>query len=351
MAKGNVSLALSHTTSYWDHVEHIEKGKGSDEEEPSALALSDVSIEFAAGELTFIVGTVGSGKSALLQALVGELPVYSGSIHRQYNTIAYAPQNPWIMDGTVRENIILGITFDPKWYNEVVDACGLREDFSQLVAGDETIVGDRGVQCSGGQRARIGLARALYSNPDVLVADDPLSAVDSGVGRLMFDEAIQRLMVARGKCVILATHQHQYIGESRCVLMIKGRIECIGTYEECVELSGGHLTGQVTDTAVDNLGDDTGGVVSPPGKEQDRGNDDVETETAQKEGGIKEDGKEQNVQGAVRFDTYLNYARAMGSIWLAVFMLILFTATQACVLFCFAAMGKWAERPAENQVC
>ena len=163
------------------------------------------------GELTAVIGAVGSGKSALLQAMIKELPVSSGKIQRHYQSLSYAAQDPWIMDGTVRENILMGLELDPDWYQQVVTACGLRLDIQQLLHGDRTILGDRGVQCSGGQRARIGLARAIYRNTDVLVADDPLSAVDAKVGRQIYQEALQGLMVARGKCVILATHQHQFV--------------------------------------------------------------------------------------------------------------------------------------------
>jgi ATP-binding cassette subfamily C (CFTR/MRP) protein 4 len=170
-----------------------------------------------------------------LQALVEELPVSSGTITRRYGSLAYASQDPWVMDGTVKENITMGIAVDEKWYNQVVEACGLKMDFQQLRDGDQTIVGDRGVQCSGGQRARIGLARSVYRDPDVLVLDDPLSAVDAKVGRQLFQEAILGLMVKRGKCVILATHQHQYVNDSRCVLVVQGRVGCEGSYEDCVQ--------------------------------------------------------------------------------------------------------------------
>eukprot|EP00957_Ditylum_brightwellii_P123813 9437988-Ditylum_brightwellii.AAC.1 len=104
--------------------------------------------------------------------------------------------------------------FQSEWYNRVLAACGLDVDILNFSNGDKTIVGDRGIQCSGGQRARIGLARALYRDSDVLLLDDPLSAVDSKVGRLIYYSAILGLGVERGKCVILATHQHQFIGDT-----------------------------------------------------------------------------------------------------------------------------------------
>ncbi|MFN9956460.1 MAG: ATP-binding cassette domain-containing protein, partial [bacterium] len=112
-------------------------------------------------------------------------------------------------------------------------ACCLLQDFTQFQNGDQTIVGDRGVQCSGGQRARIGLARALYRDADVVLLDDPLSAVDAKVGRVLFFSAIQGLCVQRGKCVVLATHQHQFLGSSRCVYMSRGEIAYVGSYSDC----------------------------------------------------------------------------------------------------------------------
>jgi ATP-binding cassette subfamily C (CFTR/MRP) protein 4 len=169
----------------------------------SDVALSNVTVDFEMNSLTFIIGVVGSGKSALLQALIGELPVAQGCLKRKYDSLAYSPQDPWIMNGTIRENIIMGLPVDEAHYQDVTYSCGLLHDFSLLLNGDKTVVGDRGVQLSGGQRARISLARALYRNSDVVLLDDPLSAVDANVGKLIFYSAIHELCLKRGKCVIL----------------------------------------------------------------------------------------------------------------------------------------------------
>ena len=231
-------LSLDNVTCFWNirastRQSNITKGKTEHQLEPSLTnkndlvelqqeetiaindtALSHINIDFDMNTLTFIVGSVGSGKSALLQALIGELPVATGRIERRYNSLAYSPQDPWIMNGTIRENIVMGSSFDESFYEQVVASCGLTYDFFLFLQGDKTLVGDRGVQLSGGQRARISLARALYRNADVLLLDDPLSAVDAKVGRLIFYSAIQDLCLKRGKCVILGMYKTCFLWRS-----------------------------------------------------------------------------------------------------------------------------------------
>ena len=312
-------------------------------------ALTDVTLDLKRGQLTCLVGAVGSGKSALLQLLVGELPINSGVVERKYGNLAYAAQDPWIMGGTVRENITMGLEFDAEWYEKVINSCGLDVDFLQLRDGDETIVGDRGVQVSGGQRARIGLARALYKDADVLVADDPLSAVDAKVGRQLFQEAIMGLAVNRGKCVVVATHQHQHISEQRCALIMNGTVACIGSYAECVAGSHGKLVAHAKDDSIDNLED--GSQQKSKGVQAQKNDTSKKSDDMKDELNVNRDeGEEINRKGTVQVDTYLKYIRSMGGLWVAVFFVFLFSVTQATVLVAIATVGRWAERPADEQV-
>lgn len=218
---------LDGTTCYWD---------GADKNSMPSIALkTSMPLQFHGGRLYCIIGKVGSGKSALLQAIIAELTCASGGINRgKSKSISYAQQDPWIMDGTAQENITMGLPFDAVWYNRVVQACSLELDFDVFLQGDQTLVGDRGVQCSGGQKARLALARAIYCDAAILVLDDPLSAVDAKVARTIY-LAIQELGVQRGKCVILATHQLQFAGakDSVCILMDKGTVTCCGSFTEC----------------------------------------------------------------------------------------------------------------------
>lgn len=354
-------ISMNKVKCYWNEVKEnsrsdkqgradlLDGSTGSETSKTQSLvtAVEDVSLTFKRGELTAVIGTVGCGKSALLQAIVQELPVSSGTVRRLYKSLSYAAQDPWIMDGTVKENIVMGLPWNEDWYNQVVKACSLLPDFEQFRDGDRTVVGDRGVQCSGGQRARIGLARALYRDADVLVADDPLSAVDSKVGRQLFQEAIIGLGLSRGKCVILATHQHQYVSECRCVLIMAGRVVHDGTYDECVTAAGGALHAH----AADDGGDE---VLEEEQNDGDDGlemTDDVMGDDQGRPKGIEgdTDNEELNRQGIVRADTYVKYLEAMGGVWVGMFLLVLFSATQGSVLATVTMFGRWAERDTEDQ--
>jgi ATP-binding cassette subfamily C (CFTR/MRP) protein 4 len=356
---------------------------GNSSEAGLTPALSNISLELRKGQLTCVIGTVGSGKSALLQAIVGELPVFQGSISRQCNkndskrgktkdeiqakeSISYASQDTWIMDGTVRENVTMGLAFDQDWYDRVIDACGLRMDFKIFRDGDQTIVGDRGVQCSGGQRARIGLARSIYRDADVLVVDDPLSAVDARVGKQIFHEALLGLGVRRGKCVVLATHQHQYVHDHRCVLLVAGCLQCVGSYSECVDAAGGKLS--LHEAADEAPSDDQepieeGGARSKPvttqstgakSPEDDIGNQDKSDEIQEpKKKNDESEGKDESKEGidsgVVKWETYRSYIHAMGGWGSASFILFTFCLTQGIALWTIITMGEWAGLPPQEQ--
>ncbi|XP_021915794.1 multidrug resistance-associated protein 4-like isoform X2 [Zootermopsis nevadensis] len=193
-------------------------------------SLSNITFRVPEGKLCAVIGPVGSGKSSLLQALVRELPVYSGSVSIS-GTISYASQEPWLFVGTVRQNILFGQPFIAEKYKEVIRVCALQKDFEMFRHGDRTLVGEKGISLSGGQRARINLARAVYRNTDVYLFDDPLSAVDTHVGKHLFQECIQTYL--RNKTRILVTHQLQYIKDADLVIILNnGEIENQGTFAQ-----------------------------------------------------------------------------------------------------------------------
>ncbi|XP_045127905.1 ATP-binding cassette sub-family C member 4-like isoform X2 [Portunus trituberculatus] len=194
--------------------------------------LTNVSFSVKAGELLAIVGPVGAGKGSLLNAILGELPAQSGRITVR-GKIAYASQEPWVFSGTVRQNILFGKQLNEKKYEEVVRVCALEQDFKELPDGDMTTVGERGMALSGGQKARVNLARAVYADADIYLLDDPLSAVDSHVSRHLFDNCIMKHL--KHKVRVLVTHQLQYLSSASEILVLKeGHMEAIGPYHQLV---------------------------------------------------------------------------------------------------------------------
>ncbi|KAA0190835.1 hypothetical protein HAZT_HAZT002816, partial [Hyalella azteca] len=149
--------------------------------------------------------------------MLGELPALHGRV-RVSGKIAYAAQEPWLFSDSIRKNILFGKEYVPVKYAEIIKVCGLDADLKQLADGDLTFVGERGTTLSGGQKARISLARALYQDGDVVLLDDPLSAVDAAVGKQLFDLCIRGYL--RRKAVILVTHQLQYISAAHNILVL-----------------------------------------------------------------------------------------------------------------------------------
>uniref|UniRef100_A0A1I7UPW2 ABC-type glutathione-S-conjugate transporter n=1 Tax=Caenorhabditis tropicalis TaxID=1561998 RepID=A0A1I7UPW2_9PELO len=201
--------------------------------------LHDISLNIQKGQLVAIVGRVGSGKSSLLHAILGEMNKVSGSV--QINgTVAYVPQQAWIQNMSLKNNILFNKPFDLNHYNEVVTNCALKEDLANLPAGDSTEIGEKGINLSGGQKQRVSLARAVYQNPDIVLFDDPLSAVDSHVGKHIFENVISSLTGCLGtKTRILITHGLTYLKNCDKVVVLKdGTISEMGTYQQLINNNG-----------------------------------------------------------------------------------------------------------------
>lgn len=210
-----------------------QKSQARDEKgEPEPFKLENLTLSVKPNELIAVIGSVGSGKSSLLSALAGEMRLTAGEARIRSST-AFCPQRAWIHSTSIKNNILFGKEYNEKWYDEVVDACALNTDFEMLPAGDETEVGERGITLSGGQKQRLDIARAVYSNTDIILMDDPLSAVDAHVGRHLMDRVICGLL--RGKCRILATHQLQVASRcDRIVLLDDGRIQAVDTFDNLI---------------------------------------------------------------------------------------------------------------------
>ncbi|KAJ3427508.1 multidrug-resistance like protein 1 isoform i [Anaeramoeba flamelloides] len=193
--------------------------------------LDGITLDILPQMLTMVVGPVGSGKSALLSAILGEIPKTGGSINVK-GSMAYSPQEPWIQNATVKDNILLYNEMNNNRYDKVIKCCALEPDLNILPAGDLTEIGEKGVNLSGGQKARISLARTVYTDNNILLLDDPLSAVDSHVGKHIFDNCIKGELL-KTKTVILVTHQLQYLPQADDIIVInQGKIIERGTYQE-----------------------------------------------------------------------------------------------------------------------
>uniref|UniRef100_A0A6P4DXN6 Probable multidrug resistance-associated protein lethal(2)03659 n=1 Tax=Drosophila rhopaloa TaxID=1041015 RepID=A0A6P4DXN6_DRORH len=195
--------------------------------------LSGVSLQIQPGTIVAVMGPTGSGKSSLIQAILGELKADAGQI-KVNGSMSYAPQEPWLFSGTVRQNILFGQPMDHQRYAKVVENCALTRDFELLPLKDKTMVGERGASLSGGQRARISLARAVYREASIYLLDDPLSAVDPHVARHLFEQCVRGFL--RGSTVVLVTHQLQFLQHAdQIVILEKGQVSAVGTYESLLK--------------------------------------------------------------------------------------------------------------------
>ncbi|CAH0555480.1 unnamed protein product [Brassicogethes aeneus] len=213
----------------------IENGTFSWGEDP---ILKNINIRLPKGSLTAVVGSVGAGKSSLILASLGEMEKNSGRVNT-IGSIAYVAQQAWIQNATLKDNILFGKPYDQRIYNKVVKACALKPDFDMLPAGDQTEIGEKGINLSGGQKQRVSLARAVYADSDIYLLDDPLSAVDSHVGKHIFDQVIGPNGMLSGKTRILVTHGITYLPQTDRILVIKkGEISESGTYKELLSTKG-----------------------------------------------------------------------------------------------------------------
>ncbi|KAG0024690.1 hypothetical protein BGZ81_007625 [Podila clonocystis] len=203
---------------------------------PKKAILNNLSVSIGSKDLVAIVGPVGCGKSSFCMALLQEMPLVSGSfelnkLNGRSVTMSYSAQSPWIFAGSIRSNILFGSKFEQDRYNKVIRACELTRDLTLFPQGDATLIGEKGVTLSGGQRARVSLARAVYRNSDLYILDDPLSAVDPKVGRALFENCVKGLL--KDKARVLVTHQLQYIKDCETVVVLEqGQVTHMGPVDD-----------------------------------------------------------------------------------------------------------------------
>ncbi|KAF9901434.1 hypothetical protein EC991_006105 [Linnemannia zychae] len=345
------SMVMEDASFVWETLlEPMDGGREQDVQRDLVPYLKNINLTVPRKSLTAIVGPVGSGKSSLLQAMVGSMTLSSGRIIRG-STISYASQTPWIQNSTIRDNILFDQPFDEKLYWRVVKACCLLQDLDSFPASDLTEIGERGVNLSGGQKARLSLARSVYFNASsgsggMLILDDPLSAVDAHVGRRLWKECV--LKELKGQTRVIATHQLHVLPDVDYVICMKeGAIVERGTFQELMNKEGGDFRemviqyGGVAETASDTKyqGQHDGSVISTDGVGVDNSLDEhvqaTQSETARNHGKSPEAAAlmkaEERESGAISWKVYSQYFQMEGfRVWGSI--LACYAFQQACGL-------------------
>lgn len=302
--------------------------------------INGLNLTVGRSELIGVIGSVGSGKSSLLAALAGDMRKTSGSVtfgaHR-----AFCPQYAWVQNTTVRDNITFGRDMDRNFYERVTGACALHPDFEMLPDGDQTEIGERGITVSGGQKQRINIARAIYFNADIVLMDDPLSAVDAHVGRHIMDEAICGLLA--NKCRILATHQLHVLNRcDRIIWLESGEIKAQGSYHDLLAHNE-EFAKLMTLTSSDE-------EKPAAAREEEEDADSLETVTehdklvkvatakSQRKALMQE---EERATKAVSWSVYGAYLRAGGSILILPLVLFLLIASQGANIMTSLWLSWW----------
>ncbi|KAJ3316885.1 Multidrug resistance-associated protein 1, partial [Boothiomyces sp. JEL0866] len=240
--KGDGSVVLSHASFTWDKPTEISFDEtvpllqSENLQSSSEFKLKGITINIKPGSTVGIVGKVGAGKSTLLSSIIGEVLLEQGDFHVN-GKVAYCPQQPWILTGSIEKNIVFNSLTDEQLLTKVVNACGLGQDLNELQNGLQTEIGENGVNLSGGQKARVALARSIYSDADIFLLDDPLAAVDAHTSRHIFKNVIRGLL--KDKTVLLVTHQLQYLNQLDHILVIdNGEIVESGSFDELSRKNG-----------------------------------------------------------------------------------------------------------------
>ena len=320
-----------------------------------SITLQDLTFTIPSGHLVAVVGSVGSGKSSFLSAILGEMEPLKGSkVYMPHpenaapGFVSYCTQTPWVVNDTLRGNILFGRPFDQERYDQVVEACALLDDINVLPAGDMTEIGERGINLSGGQKARVSLARALYSgDTKVMLMDDPLSAVDAHVGEHIFSKAITGPL-SKGLTRVLVTHHVHLL--SRCdsvIVLEKGRIKHHGKYRDLIK-SGVDFAGavDVSKAKHDKESQETKEETPQVQKKEELS---AEQKTDLAKSGKKLVKEEERNMGSVEGSAYWHYAKA-GGYCVALSAIIIQALGRGAELAAGFWLAFWAEQSVEAEL-
>jgi ABC-type multidrug transport system fused ATPase/permease subunit len=309
----------------------------------NGFTVSEFNFSLSKGELLAVCGPVGSGKSTLLNGILGEAQAMGPTEVTMHGQLSYVPQTPFILNLSVRDNILFGQPFDQEWYDKVLDACCLRPDLEQLgEAGDMTEIGERGVTLSGGQKQRISLARAAYARSSLIILDDPFSALDSGTGKVVFERLIATPdALLRDSAVLLVTHASHFITNravDKILLIVDGNNRFIGAWDE---LAGFIPSDENTRRAVDHIKSAVREDTEESDEEEDAGEEKGQNET----GKSKKKGRliqaETREHGLSSMKTWLLWFKRAGGLSFILLQLIFMTIDRASYVAVELFLAKW----------
>ncbi|KAG8979667.1 hypothetical protein FRB94_011257 [Tulasnella sp. JGI-2019a] len=315
-----------------------EMGKEKEKDDKAPFELRDIDVDIQRGSLTCIVGTVGSGKSSLLQALIGEMRKIRGEVVFG-GTTAYVPQQPWVQNATVRDNILFGRTEDNDRFDQIVSSCALQPDIDILPNGLETEIGEKGINLSGGQKARVCLARAVYFDAEIILLDDPLSAVDAHVSQHLIDECIINGPL-RDKTRFLVTHNLDILPRAdHIIVMSGGRIVEQGHYNDLIK------NGDAFSHLVEEYGTSAKKEDDSEDEEEEKAKPEKEKKSsARGAAGAAMMQEEEREVGAVSWGVYTHYARSMGSVIWAPLLIFLMGMAQVATVGNNIFLGFWSDQ-------
>ncbi|DAZ98872.1 TPA: hypothetical protein N0F65_002597 [Lagenidium giganteum] len=320
-----------------------------------APALQAISLTAKAGQLHAVVGAVGAGKSTLLSGILGDAQCCRGTVAKR-GSVAYVSQQPFIQNATLRDNITFGLEFDQARYDEAVRVSCLKHDLAILPDGDLTAIGDKGINLSGGQRTRVAIARAVYQDADIYLLDDILSAVDSHVGRDIFEQCIKSKL--KMKLVLLVTHSLSFLDQcDRITVLGSGRIVESGSFKQLMTQQQGALAQLIaTHSDHESISDHTDAT--------DKSEDDQIEEnerlrarsTLRNDGSVHDDDAQEQVAtseedrstGAVSWRIYRVWLDAFGGLRVALVVLTVFVCTAGTQLSTTFWISLWSEKAQQS---
>ncbi|XP_019185928.1 PREDICTED: ABC transporter C family member 12-like isoform X2 [Ipomoea nil] len=310
--------------------------------------LSNINLDIPVGMLVAVVGGTGEGKTSLISAMLGELPPLGNANVSLRGTVAYVPQVSWIFNATVRKNILFGSSFEPTRYWKAIDVTAMHHDLDLLPGRDLTEIGERGVNISGGQKQRVSMARAVYSNSDVYIFDDPLSALDAHVAQQVFNNCIKEEL--QGKTRVLITNQLHFLPHvDRIILVCDGVVKEDGTFEEL------YRNGTLFQKLMENAGKMENCSDARDGKNNSESSqtstivvpeqlNDATSMAKRKEGKSILVKQEERETGVVNWNVLTRYTNALGGLWVVMVLFFFYTMTEVLRLLSSTWLSVWTEK-------